>query len=288
MENTTVWCIYMHRNKINNKVYIGQTKCNNPNNRWRNGTNYQNTYFGRAINKYGWDNFEHIILETNIQSIEEADAKERFYIAQYDSNNPEKGYNLTNGGHINSIQNKEVTLAKSKRMKEQWQNEEYKIKMSQKSKEYWDNHPELKAQMGQSVKCVETGQVFNSYHEAGEWCGLIQYKNSFLMYFRGERYSCGKHPETKIPLHWIKIDNLGNEVSGIQNFNTDKTDYSKRGGIKKVRCKETGEIFYSLEQAKNWCGLKSSSSITNAIKGRTKYAGLHPQTREKLHWEYIE
>ena len=64
--------IYLHKNKINNKVYIGQTKCVNPNNRWRNGTHYENTLFGKAIQKYGWDNFEHIILENNIETQEEA------------------------------------------------------------------------------------------------------------------------------------------------------------------------------------------------------------------------
>ena len=99
MANEITWCIYMHRNKINNKVYIGQTKCKDPNERWRNGTHYKGTYFGCAIEKYGWENFEHIILEKNILSLEEADEKECFYIAQYQSNNPEKGYNLTSGGH---------------------------------------------------------------------------------------------------------------------------------------------------------------------------------------------
>lgn len=36
------WCIYLHKNKINHKVYIGQTKT--PLNlRWKNGNGYKNS-----------------------------------------------------------------------------------------------------------------------------------------------------------------------------------------------------------------------------------------------------
>ena len=73
------YIIYLHRNKINNKVYIGQTK-NNPTRRWENGKGYKNTYFGNAIEKYGWDNFEHQILEENIETVEEANQRETYYI----------------------------------------------------------------------------------------------------------------------------------------------------------------------------------------------------------------
>ena len=35
-----LYCIYMHKNKVNNKVYIGQT-CQSPERRWgKNGINY--------------------------------------------------------------------------------------------------------------------------------------------------------------------------------------------------------------------------------------------------------
>ena len=42
--------IYLHRNKINNKVYIGQTIQDNLNYRWKNGKGYNTcTYFYNAI-----------------------------------------------------------------------------------------------------------------------------------------------------------------------------------------------------------------------------------------------
>lgn len=91
----------MHKNKINGKIYIGKT--NNIKNRWRkDGKGYckkdSKSLFWNAICKYGWDNFEHIIIEDGLTS-EEAIEKEIFYISKYDSTNREKGYNISKGGN---------------------------------------------------------------------------------------------------------------------------------------------------------------------------------------------
>lgn len=65
------YCIYKHTNLINGKVYIGQT-CQSPEKRFgKNGNGYRGCrYFYNAIECYGWDNFEHEILETNLKDIE--------------------------------------------------------------------------------------------------------------------------------------------------------------------------------------------------------------------------
>ena len=71
-------CIYMHKNKITGKVYIGQTFQDNPNDRWQNGHGYikQPKFFADII-KYGWLNFEHIDLTE--QKVNE---RENFWIKQ--------------------------------------------------------------------------------------------------------------------------------------------------------------------------------------------------------------
>ena len=60
------YCVYKHTNKINGKVYIGQSM--NPKDRWsRQGHQYKGcTYFYNAIQKYGWNNFIHEILIDNL------------------------------------------------------------------------------------------------------------------------------------------------------------------------------------------------------------------------------
>ena len=96
--------IYVHINKTNGKIYIGQTKFDNLNRRWNtDGSGYKtNKHFWNSIQKYGWDNFEHIVLFENL-SLEEANLIEEELIKKYDSTNPNKGYNLRFGGRNSSF-----------------------------------------------------------------------------------------------------------------------------------------------------------------------------------------
>ena len=94
--------IYMHVNKINDKKYIGITYQNPPSKRWKNGSPYiksSNTHFSNSIKKYGWENFDHIILEEGFFTFKEAGEKEDYYINLYNTRNVEKGYNITPGGY---------------------------------------------------------------------------------------------------------------------------------------------------------------------------------------------
>lgn len=95
------WKIYKHTNKINGKCYIGQTCRKNPNERWNNGKGYNGTIFAKAIEKYGWDNFEHEIIEDGILSEEKANEREMYWIEYYNSYagvSGGDGYNMTKGG----------------------------------------------------------------------------------------------------------------------------------------------------------------------------------------------
>lgn len=94
--------VYKHTNIINGKVYIGITSYKYVKTRWDNGKGYsQQSLFWNAIKKYGWENFKHEILFTDLTK-EEACQKEIELIAFYKSNQREFGYNLSSGGEINS------------------------------------------------------------------------------------------------------------------------------------------------------------------------------------------
>ena len=93
-----MYTVYRHKNKINGKIYIGITM-QEPEKRWGiDGCNYKSSpHFYAAIQKYGWDNFEHEILFTNLTK-EEACLKEQELIKKYDSMDRDFGYNSTSGG----------------------------------------------------------------------------------------------------------------------------------------------------------------------------------------------
>lgn len=95
MENK--YTVYAHINKINGKIYIGITG-QKPEVRWNNGIAYKkNKHFYSSIKKYGWNNFEHSIIASNLNE-KEAKSFEVILIAELGTMNQTKGYNLTSGG----------------------------------------------------------------------------------------------------------------------------------------------------------------------------------------------
>lgn len=92
--------IYCATNLVNNKKYIGQT-VNSLHTRILqhiSDAKYQDTYFHRALFKYGLDNFEWVILDTAINQ-NELNQKEVYWIAYYNTyKDKTRGYNITPGG----------------------------------------------------------------------------------------------------------------------------------------------------------------------------------------------
>lgn len=107
--------IYMILNKINGKKYVGQRKsmkfC------------HQDKYMGSgkklkcAIKHYGIENFEKLLVQY-VETKEEANKQEEFWIAHYDTTNPEKGYNISKGGDGGAIPGHIVTEATRKKIGE--------------------------------------------------------------------------------------------------------------------------------------------------------------------------
>lgn len=91
--------IYMATNRVNGKLYIGQTvKSLKIRKRAHITTALRGVdiqYFGRAIRKYGQNNFDWEILH-KCNDIDELNRLEIYYIKLY--NTFEDGYNLTKGG----------------------------------------------------------------------------------------------------------------------------------------------------------------------------------------------
>lgn len=91
------WTVYIHINKVNLKSYVGIT-CKDPVRRWgTTGNGYNTQVFGRAVQKYGWDNFSHIIVAKDLDE-ETAKYIEILLIEKLSSHISKNGYNVTLGG----------------------------------------------------------------------------------------------------------------------------------------------------------------------------------------------
>lgn len=99
--------IYRITNKINNKIYIGQTGGELKQriasylsniNRYKNKKRSDKYPIIMAMVKYGFENFQFDIIEDNIKNQIELDSKEIFYIKEFNSRNQKIGYNIQSGG----------------------------------------------------------------------------------------------------------------------------------------------------------------------------------------------
>lgn len=96
--DSKIYTIYKYTNKKNGKVYIGQTSKTLEERARTNGFNYRGCRrFYNAIERYGWSSFEPEILE-EVNSVEEANEREIYYINLYKSTDEEYGYNIAQGG----------------------------------------------------------------------------------------------------------------------------------------------------------------------------------------------
>ena len=94
------YCVYKHTCPLG-RVYIGITS-RDPKSRWQSGHGYKgNTYFTRAIEKYGWEHFTHEILADGLTE-QEAKAMEISLIAKHRSNERQFGFNISSGGESKS------------------------------------------------------------------------------------------------------------------------------------------------------------------------------------------
>lgn len=93
------YSVYVHINLINGKMYVGATRKIPIYKRWgNNGSGYRrNKNFYNEILEFGWDNFEHEIVASGLNE-EEASNMEKLLIKNFDTTNPENGYNIERGG----------------------------------------------------------------------------------------------------------------------------------------------------------------------------------------------
>lgn len=280
------WCVYIHRNKINNKAYIGIAK--NIKKRWGvNGKNYlaqhedgsyEHPVFAKALMKYkDWDNdWEHIIFQENLTQ-SEAKHIEMLLIALFKTNcsrykNPEFGYNLTDGGEGISG----YTFSN-----------ESKLKISEAAKERLanpENHP-----MYGVHRYGEENPMYGKHHteETKQRIGKKS-KERFSNPKNCPMY--GKHfsEETRAKMREAKIGLYDGEKHPMygrkhseeskEKMRVAKSGYKAKNVLSVINI-TTNEVYYSASMASADTNI-DSSAILKCCKGKSKTSGGYA-------WKYI-
>lgn len=238
MEIEKSYCVYVHINKENGKRYFGIT-CQKPEERWRQGRGYKNSdAFYPAIQKYGWDGFDHKILASGLTK-EEAENMEIKLICEYQTQNKEYGYNIKEGGgapqQTDEIKKKisETHIGPLNPMYGKQHTEQEKKNLSEKMS--GENNPRYgkknSDETRRKISEALTGRHLSEEHKQ---------KQAVIT---GERFKGRQRPDG--------------------------------GGKppKKIICVETGEVFNSIADAAKAKGIKHKSNISTVAKGKAKTAG---------------
>lgn len=287
-ENETknnTWSVYIHVNKINNKKYVGITS-RQPEIRWRkNGEGYKSSpYFYNAIKKYGWDNFDHVILFTELDELS-AKNKEKELIKYHCTKDREFGYNCTDGGDgscgrkLTDDQIEKIRLKlNGKRHSEEWKENMRKIMTGRTFSEEWKLNIS-KSHTGELNPSARKIVLLDNFHN------LIK------------TYNCIKYAAEELELHISHIQDVCEKkysnTGGYIFMYYDEYEQEKENLIgKEIHIKPyRREIeqssfddqfirrYESIREAERVTGL-SRYSISRALNGKQKTCG-------EFKWSYV-
>lgn len=257
-----IWKVYVHINKINGKKYFGITRTSLQR-RWRNGYGYKpqekdsQHHFWNAIQKYGWNNFYHIVIKRDLTR-SEACTYETSLISYYKTQNQEYGYNFTPGGDLGFTgvkMSKECCLKKS-------------------GKNHFRSVP---------VICLNTKKIYESMNLAAKDVGL-DHGQLISRCCHGKAHSTGTLNGE--PLKWMFLEEYKklspNQIKEILDEPVLITN------SRPVVCINNGKRFNSAQDAASWVGLVQASGLIRCCQRKRHCAGVIPGTKEKAVWRYAD
>lgn len=176
-ENCNCPGIYVIKNSINGKIYVGKSK----NCYYRlhqhmtdikiDNRNYnENPHLLNAVKKYGSDNFEYYLVEKfNIEdpNLEKLLAeKELYWMKELNSLDPNKGYNLRWDSEGKCFCSDETRKKIGKRAKKDWERGCHDDH-SEKLKTYWKDNEDRKLQQSKLMSKIKTKWTYIIYDPDG-------------------------------------------------------------------------------------------------------------------------
>jgi group I intron endonuclease len=276
VENNKKYIVYMHISP-SGKKYIGITS-QTPEKRWhKDGSGYkEQIYFWRAIQKYGWDNFQHKILLKD-ETFEYACKIEKCLIRHYKTYDDRYGYNLTLGGEGRLLTDEQKEQLSQQRQGVNacgygnFPSKETKKKMSEVAKNKIFNQTTKEKMANSKKKPVYQynfdGELINMFNSASE--GAIATETNI-----GNLCACCRNVVKQANGYFWSYSYIADPnvikqyLSGQIDFSIIKTRNEKQVVQMDLDCNEL-KLFPSLKEASNETGIPAQE-ISQACKNQNK------------------
>lgn len=133
---------------------------------------------------------------------------------------------------------------------------------------------------GREIICLNTKKQFRSIVDGANYYGLLASDVSKCCR-RTCTYGGIYNGEKMIWMYLDEYEKLSKEE--ILNYKPKENNV-----FTKVVCLNTNVVFDKINDAKEWCGSKTTTGIVNCCTGKYYTSGKHPMTGEALRWMYYK
>lgn len=252
-----VFFVYLTINKVNGKMYIGQHTC-------KYEEQFTDGYLGsgilikNAIDKYGKENFERLILEY-AETAEELNELEAKYVTE-DLLENENFYNLKTGGDAHVVMSEEAKKKMSEAGLKTWSNPEYK---KMRSDTHWDCSGENNPMYGVRI-------AGEKHHQFGKHLSddvKQKISNTLKGKITGEEHPMWGKKHSKESIEKMRQSHLGQSAwNKGKKWSDEAKKKMSQSHIGKLAGKESPHARKVLQYTKDGVLVASYDCIQDAVK----------------------
>lgn len=212
MEKKVICGIYLIRNTVNGKIYVGQAKNIHKRIGGHKSEANKSVMSRRAspslwvdFREHGWDNFKFEVIEEVEESL--LKVREDYWIMELKSNNPEIGYNRRRDTVDGMIVHEQTSKKIRDRLRKEWE-EGLRKDHGAKLAASWSEDENRKVEQGKLFSQTLTKYVYNIYNLEGKFIKTVLYKELQEMGLKNCNATMSKDQKNKIKFKGVIVEKV--------------------------------------------------------------------------------